>query len=98
MKLNQSVVIYRKNKLVDNFFLAFVLFLEKDCLINLINKMGLVTIKTLKKDQTRSTVLMHPSISGLFVTCAYLLQTTLPVCVTKPNSDTLTYRTVPKIS
>jgi len=56
------------------------------------------TIKTLKKDQTRRTQLMHPSSSGLFVTWAYLLQTTLPVCVTKPNSDTFTYKTVPKIT
>lgn len=38
---------------------------------------------------------MHPSSSGSFVTWAYLLHTTLPVCVTRPNSDTFTYRTVP---
>ena len=38
---------------------------------------------------------MHPSFSGLFVTCAYLPQTTLPVYVTRPSSDTLTSITVP---
>ena len=38
---------------------------------------------------------MHPSNSGLFVTCAYLPQTTLPDWVTKPNSLTFTSNTVP---
>lgn len=38
---------------------------------------------------------MQPSSYGLFVTCAYLDQTTLPVCVTNPNSETFTSITVP---
>ena len=33
---------------------------------------------------------MHPSFSGLFVTWAYLPQTTLPPGVTSPSSLTLT--------
>lgn len=41
---------------------------------------------------------MQPSSSGLLVTCAYLDQTTLPVWVTNPNSDTLTYKTVPFVT
>ena len=40
--------------------------------------------------QTRSTALMHPSFSGLFVTWAYLPQTTLPPGVTSPSSLTFT--------
>lgn len=38
---------------------------------------------------------MHPSFSGLLVTCAYLLQITLPPCVTSPNSLTFTSKMVP---
>mmetsp|Transcript_100970 Transcript_100970/g.308766 ORF Transcript_100970/g.308766 Transcript_100970/m.308766 type:complete len:250 (-) Transcript_100970:173-922(-) len=38
---------------------------------------------------------MHPSISGLLVTWAYLAQITLPVWVTRPSSDTLTSMIVP---
>lgn len=38
---------------------------------------------------------MHPSFSGLLVTWAYLLQMTFPVCVTSPNSLTLTSSIVP---
>mmetsp|Transcript_20168 Transcript_20168/g.68312 ORF Transcript_20168/g.68312 Transcript_20168/m.68312 type:complete len:264 (+) Transcript_20168:52-843(+) len=38
---------------------------------------------------------MQPSSSGLFVTCAYFPQTTRPVVVTKPSSETLTSMTVP---
>ena len=33
---------------------------------------------------------MHPSFSGLLVTCAYFPHTTFPVCVTRPKSLTLT--------
>ena len=40
--------------------------------------------------QTSRTALMHPSFSGLFVTWAYLPQTTLPPGVTSPSSLTLT--------
>jgi hypothetical protein len=40
---------------------------------------------------------MQPSISGLFVTCAYLPQTTLPVVVTRPSSLTLTSIMVPLV-
>ncbi len=40
---------------------------------------------------------MHPSFSGLLVTWANLPQTTLPVCVTRPSSETLTSITVPVI-
>lgn len=47
--------------------------------------------------QTNNTALMHPSFSGLFVTCAYLPHTTLPVYVTKPSSLTLTSMTVPLV-
>jgi hypothetical protein len=39
----------------------------------------------LKVVQTNSVALIHPSSSGLFVTCAYFDQTTLPVCVTRPS-------------
>ncbi len=46
-------------------------------------------------NQTKRTPLIHPSSSGLLVTWAYLDQTTLPVCVTSPSSDTLTSSTVP---
>lgn len=38
---------------------------------------------------------MHPSFSGLLVTCAYLLQITLPDYVTKPNSLTFTSKIAP---
>ena len=38
---------------------------------------------------------MQPSNSGLFVTCAYLPHTTLPDCVTRPNSLTFTSKMVP---
>jgi hypothetical protein len=41
---------------------------------------------------------MHPSSYGLLVTCAYFDQTTLPVCVTRPNSETFTSRTVPLVT
>lgn len=41
---------------------------------------------------------MQPSFSGLFVICAYLLSTTLPVWVTNPNSVTLTSITVPLVN
>ena len=44
---------------------------------------------------TSSTALMHPSFSGLLVTCAYLPHTTLPEGVTSPRSLTLTSITVP---
>jgi hypothetical protein len=50
----------------------------------------------IKVVQTNNVALMQPSSSGLFVTCAYLDQTTLPVWVTRPNSETLTSMTVPK--
>ena len=43
--------------------------------------------------QTSRTALMHPSFSGLFVTWAYLPQTTLPPGVTSPSSLTLTCST-----
>lgn len=33
---------------------------------------------------------MQPSNSGLLVTWAYFDQTTFPVCVTNPNSETFT--------
>ncbi|KAH1022554.1 hypothetical protein HUJ04_011938 [Dendroctonus ponderosae] len=46
---------------------------------------------------TKSTALMHPSFSGLLVTWAYLPQTTLPACVTKPSSEILTSITVPLV-
>jgi hypothetical protein len=46
---------------------------------------------------TRSTVFTHPSFSGLLVTWAYLLHTTLPDVVTKPSSETLTSRIVPLV-
>jgi hypothetical protein len=42
---------------------------------------------------TNRIALMQPSFSGLFVTCANLPQTTLPVVVTNPKSDTFTYFT-----
>ena len=41
---------------------------------------------------------MQPSSSGLLVTYAYLLQTILPLCVTKPSSLTLTSKTVPLVT
>jgi len=44
---------------------------------------------------TNKTPLMQPSNSGLFVTCAYLPHTTLPDCVTRPNSLTFTSKMVP---
>ena len=44
---------------------------------------------------TSSTALIQPSFSGLFVTWAYLPQTTLPPCVTRPSSEMFTSRTVP---
>mmetsp|Transcript_390 Transcript_390/g.1223 ORF Transcript_390/g.1223 Transcript_390/m.1223 type:complete len:295 (+) Transcript_390:53-937(+) len=40
---------------------------------------------------------MHPSNSGLFVTCANLPQTTRPVVVTSPSSETFTSMTVPLV-
>jgi len=40
---------------------------------------------------------MHPSFSGWLVTCAYLAQTTLPPCVTIPNSLTFTSIIVPLV-
>lgn len=40
---------------------------------------------------------MQPSSSGLLVTWAYLDHTTLPVWVTRPSSETLTYSTVPLV-
>jgi hypothetical protein len=46
----------------------------------------------------RSTALMQPSFSGLFVTWAYFPKTTLPPAVTMPSSDTLTSMTVPLVS
>ena len=46
-------------------------------------------------NQTSSTALMHPSFSGLLVTCAYFPHTTLPPGVTSPSSLTLTSITVP---
>ena len=46
--------------------------------------------KLLQFTHTNSTALIQPSFSGLFVTCAYLPHTTLPPCVTKPNSLMLT--------
>lgn len=51
----------------------------------------------LKIVHTNNIELMQPSSSGLFVTCAYLDQTTFPVWVTNPNYDTLTSITVPKL-
>ena len=39
---------------------------------------------------TSNTAFIQPSFSGLFVTCAYFPHITLPVCVTNPNSLTLT--------
>lgn len=50
-----------------------------------------------KTVHTKRVALMQPSNSGLLVTCAYLDHTTLPVWVTRPNYDTLTYITVPKL-
>ena len=44
---------------------------------------------------TKRTALIHPSFSGLFVTCAYLPQMTFPPCVTNPNSLTFTSMIVP---
>lgn len=41
--------------------------------------------------------MMQPSSSGLLVTCAYLPHTTLPDCVTSPNSLTFTSRIVPLV-
>ena len=40
---------------------------------------------------------MQPSFSGLFVTWAYLPNTTLPPAVTMPSSETLTSMTVPLV-
>lgn len=47
------------------------------------------------KIYTNKTALIHPSFSGLLVTCAYFPHTTLPVGVTKPKSATLTSIIVP---
>ncbi len=44
---------------------------------------------------TNNTEFMHPSNYGLFVTWAYLLHTTFPVCVTNPNSEIFTSIIVP---
>jgi len=44
---------------------------------------------------TNITALIHPSNSGLLVTCAYLPQTTLPDGVTNPRSATFTSMIVP---
>lgn len=49
------------------------------------------------RDYTSSTALMHPSFSGLFVTCAYLPHTTLPDGVTSPRSAQLTSMIVPLV-
>jgi hypothetical protein len=46
---------------------------------------------------TSKTAFIHPSFSGLFVTCAYFPHTTLPDCVTRPNSDTFTSKIVPLV-
>uniref|UniRef100_A0A2M4C634 Putative secreted protein n=1 Tax=Anopheles marajoara TaxID=58244 RepID=A0A2M4C634_9DIPT len=40
---------------------------------------------------------MHPSFSGLLVTCAYFPHTTLPDCVTRPSSEMFTSITVPLV-
>lgn len=40
---------------------------------------------------------MHPSSSGLLVIWAYLPHTTLPDCVTSPNSLTFTSTIVPVV-
>ena len=47
---------------------------------------------------TSKTALMHPSFSGLFVTCAYFPQTTLPPGVTNPSSLTFTSMIVPFVT
>ena len=46
---------------------------------------------------TSSTALMHPSFSGLLVTCAYLPHTTLPEGVTRPRSEQFTSMIVPLV-
>lgn len=58
----------------------------------LVNQLGSLPPTTY---HTSSTPLMHPSFSGLFVICAYLLHTTLPPGVTRPNSLTFTSMIVP---
>lgn len=54
--------------------------------------------KTKINYQTSKTAFIQPSFSGLFVIYAYLLNTTLPVYVTNPNSVTLTSITVPFVN
>ena len=47
---------------------------------------------------TKRTALIHPSNSGLFVTCANFPHTTFPLVVTKPKSLTFTSITVPFVN
>lgn len=64
-----------------------------------LNKQNTVAQLVLSRiqDRRKTHALTHPSFSGVLVTWAHLPQTTLPLVVTIPSSETLTSIMVPLV-